>query len=333
MSEATKTDLSQSAVSVARLVVKLGVALALAYIILRRVDLERVLDTIGRTSPLQFSLALLLQCLTLAVSALRWQVCLNICKVPSRVWDTLRIYFATTFVGTALPTGIGQDVLRVYAVGRSYGHEAHVLSRVTASVIVDRAFGLTAFAIFAAPALLAYSRLIGISTECAMTLDWSAPHEVLLIGGAASIIVFALILVLGSRHRNLTRDFKRILVAIALEAANLFLVFALSMLIVIMVVGVVFILGTDLTSATPFTEYLVTIPVIAFLAQLPLSVLGLGVREMSFVLLFACASASREDALALSIVYFAIGLLANLLCGYFYFGPFSKVSRGTRSSK
>ena len=67
--------------------------------------------------------------------------------------------------------------------------------------------------------------------------------------------------------------------------------------------------------ATPLSEYIIMFPLIALVGQLPISILGLGVREAGFVFLFACETATREDALALSVVYFSVGLSANLLGG------------------
>lgn len=328
MTEATSIDSTRSWRDGLRMAVKLFVVGVLAYLIFQRVDFGEVVAALARISPSSFIAAFVLQCLTLFLSALRWHLCLIIADLRTRPAATVRIFFSTNFIGTALPTGIGQDVLRVYSVAKLGGLDAARLAKATASVVLDRIAGLTAFGLLAFPALIAIShRSSAAASQCAVPVAWLTPTQVALIAGAVAAAGGCLVAVLMVRHQRSGWMMQQAWERVSRQLGRLSTVAGLSVSIVIMVVLVVYALGVEITPATPSAEYFLTIPLIALLAQLPLSILGLGVREAGFVFLFACDSAGREDVLALSIAYFSVGLLANLLGGLAFLAPSGEAGR------
>lgn len=60
------------------------------------------------------------------------------------------------------------------------------------------------------------------------------------------------------------------------------------------------------------------LPVIFLLSQLPISIAGIGVREAAFVSLFGAVGASAEQALSVSLAYFGLAVLNNLVGGLMY---------------
>jgi glycosyltransferase 2 family protein len=60
------------------------------------------------------------------------------------------------------------------------------------------------------------------------------------------------------------------------------------------------------------------LPVIFLLSQLPISIAGIGVREAAFVSLFGTVGASAEQALSVSLAFFALGVVNNLVGGVMY---------------
>lgn len=322
MNEPPRVESAPSLGGAARLAFKLGVASVLAFLILRSVNFDQILTSLRRISPSIFFFALVLQCLTLAISALRWQLCLAVADLRTRPSDALRIYLAANFIGTALPTGIGHDILRIYSVARIGGLDATRITKATASVVLDRVCGLAAFALFAVLAVLPIDQRSDFATsDCANLIDLILTHTASLTAIALGLAGAMLLAGLAIKRRIHFGAVRSSWVAIREHSSRVAAIVALSALIVIMVVIIVYILGFAVTPSTPISEYFLKIPLIALLAQLPLSILGIGVREAGFVFLFACDTASREDVLALSIIYFAVGLLANLIGGLFYFAP------------
>ncbi|HEY7688339.1 MAG TPA: lysylphosphatidylglycerol synthase domain-containing protein, partial [Dongiaceae bacterium] len=70
--------------------------------------------------------------------------------------------------------------------------------------------------------------------------------------------------------------------------------------------------------AAPAWGQALFLPVIFLLSNLPISIAGIGVREAAFVSLFGAVGASAEQALALSLSFFALGVLNNLIGGLLY---------------
>ena len=92
--------------------------------------------------------------------------------------------------------------------------------------------------------------------------------------------------------------------------------------------------------AAPFWAYLLFLPVIFLLIQLPISVAGLGVREATFVSLFGSVGISAEPSLTVSLTFFALAVINNIAGAAFYMlrgagvvAPKSTRVRSLRSSR
>jgi glycosyltransferase 2 family protein len=63
-------------------------------------------------------------------------------------------------------------------------------------------------------------------------------------------------------------------------------------------------LGLDIALAT----FILIVPITNVIASLPITINGLGMREAGYLLLLGMAGVSKEQAVALSILYFAASL-------------------------
>jgi uncharacterized membrane protein YbhN (UPF0104 family) len=70
-------------------------------------------------------------------------------------------------------------------------------------------------------------------------------------------------------------------------------------------------MGLDLGFAT----LLVLCPVLFLVTVVPASLNGIGLREATFVVVLSGAGVSREDAFALGLAYFAVGVITGALGG------------------
>jgi hypothetical protein len=77
-------------------------------------------------------------------------------------------------------------------------------------------------------------------------------------------------------------------------------------------------LGLSLGLDPGFTTYLVYIPVILVVMMLPISVSGIGTSQVAFWWLFGTAGVSEEGAVALSVLFVALGAVGNLPGGILY---------------
>jgi len=71
-------------------------------------------------------------------------------------------------------------------------------------------------------------------------------------------------------------------------------------------------LGVALGISLPIWMYLVFIPLVVIVMQIPITVSGLGTGQAMFGLLFTGAGVASADAIALSILFVALGFVGNL---------------------
>jgi hypothetical protein len=89
-------------------------------------------------------------------------------------------------------------------------------------------------------------------------------------------------------------------------------------------------LGRALAIETPLTTYFSLIPLILLVMLLPVSINGIGTSQVAFVWFFDRVGVQAPEALALSVLFVALGIVGNLPGGLLYaVGP-SPTDRGRR---
>src|SRR5690349_10940307 len=100
------------------------VSAALLYLLLRQVDLARLLAIWGGIDRPLLALALALQLGGVLISALKWWLLLRAAGYNAPYLWTVRIYMIGQFFSNFLPTQIGGDAVRVYYLTRRIGQPA-----------------------------------------------------------------------------------------------------------------------------------------------------------------------------------------------------------------
>ena len=252
--------------------------------------------------------------------ALRWIVLLRplspALRPPLRV--LLRIFFLSTFVGTFLPASVGGDAVRAYALTREQVPGAPAL----ASVLMDRVLGVLSLLLVA---------LVGLCLARDLLAD------VLVLGAlaltAAVCLVSALLVfsqAAGEFGRRLferlpwaavRRVGQRLLSAVRQYAAHrrdLAIVLAGSIGVQLLRIVQAYLLGRGLRIDAGLEVYVAFIPVILLVMLLPVTINGLGTSQAAFVWLFGRTGVPTSLAVALSILFVALGVVGNLPGGILY---------------
>jgi len=88
---------------------------------------------------------------------------------------------------------------------------------------------------------------------------------------------------------------------------------------------IAWLLGKGLGLEVPFAYYCVLISVVSVLTLLPISVNGMGLREVGTVVLLAPLNVGDAEAVTLSLLIFAVQAAASLCGSLFYlFGRFPR---------
>ena len=83
-------------------------------------------------------------------------------------------------------------------------------------------------------------------------------------------------------------------------------------------VVIIYIVGRALEIQLAFGYYCIYVPLITAIAVLPVSVLGIGIREGAFVFFFTQAGVPKAAALSLSLLLFSQSLLMAAMGGIWY---------------
>lgn len=227
-------------------------------------------------------------------------------RVPYR--NLIAFYSEGMFFNLFLPTLIGGDVVRGHRVYRYAGGKGGSL----ASILVER---LTGFAALLGIALLALFLGSPSLREPAITR---------LILGTAFAVSFGILAVLHPRLKPLLEGLpwgsvgqKAVGVYEALQRyrrhrKSLGQALALSLVFQAMVIYSYFLGASALGLAVPLASFFLLVPVIIVIAMVPVSLGGLGVREGAAVYFFGKMGVEPTSALAMSLTWFLLVILASL---------------------
>lgn len=297
---------------------RLAIAVGLTAFLIWHNDPAAIARTAAAASPAWLLLACSLVLVDRTLMAWRWIALLRpVTTPPPPLGPVMRVFFVSTFVGAFLPASIGSDL------ARAYGLRAHDVpgSAAVASVVMDRALGVVAIL------------LLGLAAASTMRVPMPAGvYAIGIAGGLASLCLAAVIFVdaIGDRVAALlarlpgatfSRLAGKLLVAVRVYrhhhgalAAVLGASAAVQVLRVLQAWGLGRALGID--AGLPL--YFVAIPVVLLIMLLPVTISGLGTGQAAFLWTFGSAGVGRPEAIALSILFIALGVIGNLPGGVLY---------------
>jgi len=297
--------------------IKLAVMAVLLTVLYRNVDFRTFGEDLAGLQwgwlPLIYALFLL----NTTISSWKWKMLLAADGVKVPLSRLLSSYLIATFFNLFLPSSIGGDAYRVVDTGKHSGS-----AKSFASVLADRLTGFLALAIWG----LLFSA-IGWSRLPDKRILWLP----VLVFGLMGLMVFALVqrrmlvAMLGlfriDRLAKLNAFIHRVLDSIARyhgDSRLMAKVFSISMLFQILAITIIFCISRSLGWQVPFIYFCIFVPLITLGEALPISIFGIGVRDGLYVFFFAQAGVSREEALAMALVYVLITVVYSLSGGVLF---------------
>jgi uncharacterized membrane protein YbhN (UPF0104 family) len=305
---------------------KIGVSLGLLAAVAYWLDWEKAWNLLRSASPAEFALGLLFlfgAYLANAARLLLLQRRVGL-EVPGPLyWGS---YYTGLMFNYVLPLGVGGDAVRVVLLNR---HGCRLNTLVTSS-LVDRFFGLLAlfvvggFAICLFPSAIpldpGLGRLAGALMGIGALLGlWWLPRL-----GAALLVRWGKRT--GSKIARKIGDSSAFVVHLFKRPWNLITPTALSLLSHTLMILSYAACGYSLLPDVPLIHYFIAIPGVMLVLMLPISLGGLGLREVSTVGLLVWMGADAQAALTLSLVFLAISWIsvipAIFTAVHFGFGAF-----------
>ena len=240
----------------------------------------------------------------------RWQRVLAVFGTAVPLRTLFKHYLAGQFVGNALPSTVGGDVLRVSRVTRDTGSREIAFG----SVVIER---LTGF--FALPVLT----FLGFVVRPSL-LDGGRAWIAVVIA-VASLGILAVILVVAAsprlagrfkEHENWTRYIGIVHVGVdrlRRDPRDAWAALGAALAYQITVVAAVYCAVHTIGLTIPNAAVLAFVPAVAMVQVLPISIFGgLGVREATLALLLHPLGVPTAQAIAVGLLWYAMTLIVSL---------------------
>ncbi len=286
--------------------IKLAAGIALVAFLLWHYDLRSAFQLIQRERPILFLATIALYVAGQVMSAFRWQLVAQLNGLSGRYLEYLAYYFVGMFTNVFVPGLVGGDALRAVYLGRRQQR----IGPAFASVMADRGIGLLTLFWVAAVAVLCTTRVRLPASVLRVTLA----------AGAISLLAF-LAAPLLAKWLSGTNRINRLLAPIIpylCQPIALAPAIALSALLQLSLAVCQYLLAIGLGLDIALTTFVLIVPITNVIASLPVTINGLGMREAGYLVLLGMAGVSKEQAIALSLLYFA-ATLAGGFTGVFAF--------------
>lgn len=280
--------------------IKLAAGFSVVALLLWHYDLRSTFQLIRRERPILFLATVGLYVAGQAMSAFRWQLLAGLNGLSGHYSDYLAYYFVGMFTNVFVPGLVGGDALRALYLGRRHQR----IGEAFASVMADRGIGLLTLFWLAAVAALCTTRV---------RLPTSVLRVTLAAGGLSLLAYLAApqLAKWVSRMKRLNRLLVPIIPYLCRPIA-LTPAIALSALLQLLLATCQYLLAIGLGLNIALGTFILIVPITNVIASLPITINGLGMREAGYLLLLGMAGVGKEQAVALSILYFAATLAGGL---------------------
>lgn len=298
-------------------------SVALAGLVAWRLDWEQLGGAFARLDLRLWAAAVLVYALAQLVSSLRWRLLSAPLGIVASYPRHVALYFIGMFFNLVLPTSVGGDVVRAWYLAREGRAAGDPPRRAAAflSVVAERGSGLAMLVVMACVAgLLVPTPLPGWMSGLLLALGAG------FLGGLASLPLLpwmARLPLVGRRLAPLLG-----LARTYLGRPGLLAVAAL-LSVVVQLAGVaqIWLIGVGLGLDVPMTYWAVVVPLVTLLTLAPVSVNGMGLRELGLVVLLAPLGVPAAPAVTLSLMQFAVTAVASLAgAGFYLAGSFPRFS-------
>jgi hypothetical protein len=295
-----------------------AVAIALTAYVVWKADPATIVSVSAGADLVWIGAAVALVIVDRALNAYRWVVLLRALTPGSRppLADVMRIFFVSSFVGNFLPS-IGGDVYRAYQLARLDVRPAQA----AASVLMDRVLGVLSMVMVAAVSLLFLTRIDvpgAVPALLAAAAGCAAAAAAVFSERAAALLVTMAGWLRSGRVSHIARGLTDAVRRYADHHGALISVLTFSVGVQVLRILQAYCLGRSLAIGEPLPLYFALIPLITLIMQVPITIAGLGTTQFAFERLFGYAGVAAPPAVALSILFLALGTVGNLPGGLIY---------------
>lgn len=268
-----------------RIFIKAAITILALYIVFRKIELKEVLELFAGANVFFLCLGLLAFILSQVISSFRLNNFLRSVDVHISERSNLRLYLLGMYYNLFLPGGIGGDGYKIYLLNKKFGVKVKRLFR---ALILDRLSGLAA--------------LLGIAVILSLFVPYFNSFDYY-----SWLLVPLIVLGFYFFMRLFFRDFLKIFAITQLQS---FLIQAFQLLCALLILFSFGVFGN-------LYEYLFLFLVSSIVATIPITIGGVGAREIAFLYGAQITSLDINQAIALSFMFYLMTVLVSL-SGMYY---------------
>ncbi len=278
-------QLTKSAPKKLRQLLKLSISLGAIFYLFSNIDRDVLFVILKKTDLWWLFWAFIAFNLSKIVSAIRLNYYFRSIGIALSEWRNLQLYYLGMFYNLFLPGGISGDGYKIYLLAKRHGRNYKKLLQAT---LLDRISGLAALFVLGGM-LYAVSRFASLSTV----------FQILALSGAVLAIPVNYLIT-----KRFFADYIAIFLQTTLYAFGVQLLQLLCALFLIWAIN---------APPSMTVEYLALFLISSVVAILPISIGGIGVRELTFLYGFGLIGGDTTAAVAFSLLFFLITALSSLL--------------------
>lgn len=264
-----------------KFLLKLGLSILALYFVSRKIDLSQSLELLTESFSIYLLLAILLFNLSQVVSAFRLNISFRVSGIQLSHKTNIILYYVGMFYNLFLPGGIGGDGYKVFFINKRSGRRVKDLVYI---LLADRLFGLSA--------LLILGALLFFLADTPGNLSLIPPALLLLW-----ILYNAVLFLLIKRFTDLSKAFIRL---------QLY-----SLTVQLLQCTMAYVLLVNFNINDNLLIYLSLFLLSSIAAVLPISIGGVGARELVFIYASGYLPVNEEIAVAFTLLFFLITALSS----------------------
>jgi len=317
------------------MVLKLAVSVLLVWFLFRFRDVSStsLLEVVDDPDWALLGLAVAVFATSAVAGAVQWGWILRVAGLGTPWREMIRLYFVGMFFNNFLLGNVGGDAVKVFDLGRREGRTVKVFS----GTALDRLVGLCALTVLALAAFgLAAAWGLSLPSVMALVLAlvvWSGGLAVLLSGRVSAVAARALARLpwpaVAERFDQFVSEFRLFRRRPAWLGRLFLLATGVQALRVATHVLIVAALGIELDGER-ILQLFVLVPLLGILIALPVSLNGLGLREVAAAELFVATGVVALDSQAVAVEFMAylVQVLVSLVGGVLFLaGPLGVAKR------
>ena len=285
-------------------------------IILMKLDLSEIAEVFATIRTGYVCAALFLFIPLITVKAMRWKLLMEVQSIYYSLTDSITMYVAAIYVGVITPGRLGEFIKAFYL-----RQDGHPFGKALATVLLDKLFDYVPLLSFGVFGMLLF---VNLFDEVVLTLGFILAGIIVVYffkDSTKRVLKYISSVFVPEKYKKDTETFFSDLwnSVKALNAAQVVLMTGLTLVGWVIYFVMMFLFAQSISIDIPFLYLAVCVSISAAVTLIPVSIAGIGTRDVTLIILFSYLGYSKESAVAFSImmlfmyvVYGLVGLGAWL---------------------